>query len=223
MTPVSLNSSAIQPTYAPALSQKAGSQAGALSGSSVPAAGAPPDTLHLSPAALQETALTGRVAAGAQNGSLTADQAQQLYTQISTIHSQIVADQQADGGTLSPTDAQAIKQSQSELSQTIYGDAHNGAAPPSDPTAAGVNAREAQETGRIALNEKAGNLTSSQGQQLGSQLSTIQQQIATDEQANGGSLSQTDAQAISQLQNQFSKQIYETAHGTAAGQPTGTT
>jgi len=80
-----------------------------------------------------------------------------------------------------------------------------------------VSAREAQETGRIALNEKAGNLTSSQGQMLGSQLSSIQQQIAADEQANGGSLSKTDAQAISQLENQFSKQIYETAHGTAAG------
>jgi hypothetical protein len=50
---------------------------------------------------------------------------------------------------------------------------------------------------------------------LGSQLATIQQQIAADTQANGGSLSATDAQAINQLQNQLSQQIYEAAHGSA--------
>jgi hypothetical protein len=215
VTPVTFNSGT-QQAYTPLPVQKPGPQAGSLSGSSVSASGAPGDSLHLSPAALQEAALTGRVAADAQTGSLTADQAQQLYSQISTIHSTIVADRHADGGSLSPIDAQAIQQSQSQLSQTIYGDAHAGAAPPSDPTRAGQ--RAATETGRIVADQKAGNLSADQAQQLGSQLSAIQQQIASDEHANGGSLSKSDAQAINQLQNQFSDQIYEAAHGAAPSQ-----
>ena len=164
MTPVTFNSGT-QQAYTPTPVQKPGSQAGSLSGSSVQASGAPGDSLHLSPAALQEAALTGRVAADAQTGSLTADQAQQLYSQISTIHSTIAADRQADGGTLSPTDAQAIQQSQSQLSQTIYGDAHDGAAPPSDPTRAGQ--REATEAGRLVADQKTGTLSADQAQQLG--------------------------------------------------------
>ena len=215
MTPVSLNSN-IQPstTYAPPSSQKPGAPAGSVSGS-VQASDQPADNVQLSPAALGEVALTGRVAENVGAGNLTSDQAQQLYGQISSIHSQIVADRQADGGTLSSTDAQAIQHSQNQLRGTIYSDTHNGAAPPSDPTVTRAGAREAVEAGRIVLNEKAGNLSGDQAKQLGSQLGTIQQQIATDEQGNGGSLSATDAQAINQLQNQISQQIYEAAHGGA--------
>jgi predicted transcriptional regulator len=101
------------------------------------------------------------------------------------------------------------------LRGTLYSDTHNGAAPPSDPTVTRAGERSAVEAGRIVLNEKAGNLTGDQAKQLGSQLATIQQQIAADTQANGGSLSATDAQAINQLQNQLSQQIYEAAHGSA--------
>ena len=93
----------------------------------------PADSLQLSPAALREVSLTGRVAADADTGNLTSDQAQQLYGQVSSIHGQIGADRQSDGGALSPTDAQAIQQSQSQLRQTIYSDAYDGAPPPSAP------------------------------------------------------------------------------------------
>jgi hypothetical protein len=203
MTPVTFNSSSIQQTYAPASAQNPAS----LSGSSLQAPGQPADSLHLSPAALRETALTGRVAADAETGSLTSGQAQQLYGQVSSIHSQITGDLQADGGTLSTTDAQAIQQSQNQLSQTIYSDAHDGAAAPSDPNVTRAGGRDVVEAGRIVLNEKAGNLSGAQAQQFGSQLSGIHQQIATDEQANGGTLSSTEAQAINQLQNQLSAQL----------------
>jgi hypothetical protein len=214
LTPVSLNGNTQPATYAPASLQKPGAPAGSVSGS-VQASDQPADNVQLSPAALREVALTGRVAANVETGNLTSDQAQQIYGQISSMQSQIVADRQANGGTLSSTDAQAIRQSQNQLSGTIYSDAHNGAAPPSDPHVTLAGAREALEAGRIALNENAGNLGGDQAQQLGSQLGTIHQQIAADEQANGGTLSATDAQAINQLQNQFSQQIYEAAHGGA--------
>jgi hypothetical protein len=211
LTPVTLNN-AIQETYAPAPSQKPAPTA------SVQAT----DTVQLSRAALREVALTGRVAANAETGKLTSDRAQQLYGQVSSIHSQIVSDRQADGGTLSSSDAQAIQQAQSQLSQTVYSDAHDGAAAPPNPDATRAGARETLEAGRIVLNEKAGNLSGDQAQQLGSQLSTIQQQIAADKQADGGTLSSTDAQAINQLQSQLSQQIYATAHGATPGQSDGT-
>jgi hypothetical protein len=176
--------------------------------------------VQLSPAALREVALTGRVAANGDIGNLTSNQTQQLYGQISSIHGQIAADTQADGGTLSSTDAQAIQQSQNQLSGMIYSDAHNGAAPPSNPVAPQAVSREAVEAGRITLDQKAGHLIGSQATQLGAQLSTIQQQIAADLQANGGALSSTDAQAINQLQNQLSQQIEQAAHSvTTPNQP----
>jgi len=194
-----------------------------VGGSSVQESGQPADSVQLSPAALRETGLTGRVALNEKAGNLSGDQAQQLYGQIASIHSQIATDRQADGGTLSSTDAQAIQQLQSQLNQTIYSDAHNGTAPPSNPNVTQAGEREAVEAGRIVLNEKAGNVTTAQAQQLGSQLATIHQQIAADEQANGGPLNPADAQAINQLQNQFSQQIYEAAHGGATpGQSGGT-
>ena len=212
MSPVSLNTSTIQESYAPTPSQKAGSPSGSAPSDSVQPAGEPADSVQLSPAALREVALTGRVAGNVAAGNLTSNQKQQLFGEISSIRSQITADRQADGGTLSSTDAQTIQQLQNQLSGTIYSDAHKGAAPPSDLYVPQAATREALEAGRIVLNEKAGNLSSDQAQQLGSQLGTIQQQIATDEQANGGTLSPAAAQAINQLQNQLSQQIQETTH-----------
>ena len=211
MSPVSLNTSTIHESYAPTASQMASSPSGSAPSDSVQTVGEPADSVHLSPAALREVALTGRVAGNVAAGNLTSNQQQQLFGEISSIQSQITADRQADGETLSSTDAQTIKQLQDQLSGTIYSDAHNGAAPPSDPYVPQATTREALEAGRIVLNEKAGNLSSEQAQQLGSQLGTIQQQIATDEQANGGTLSPTAAQAINQLQSQLSQQIQETA------------
>jgi len=78
-----------------------------------------------------------------------------------------------------------------------------------------AGARGTLEAGRIALNEKAGNLSADQANQLSSQLATAQQETAADEQANGGTLSQADEKAINQQENQFSQQIYEAAHGGA--------
>jgi len=220
LTPVSLNGNTPPATYVPAFLQNPGAQAGPVP-ASAEASGQAADNVQLSPAALREVALTGRVAANVEAGNLTSDQAQQLYGQISSIASQIAADRQANGGKLSPSDRQALQQSQDQLSGTIYSDAHNGATPPSDPHVTLASAREAIEAGRIALNESAGNLSGEQAQQLGSQLGTIQQQIAADEQANGGTLSKADAQAIDQLQNQFSQQIYQAAHGVTPGQAGG--
>lgn len=163
---------------------------------------------------MREISFAGRVASQSQAGNLTGDQAQQLYGQISSIHSQTASDRQAGGGALSAADAQAIQQLQNQLSATIYSDAHNGAAPPASPNVTQAGARLSFEAGRIALNEKAGNLTAGQAQQLASQLGLIEHQIAANEQP-GAPSSPTEGTAISQLENMLSQEIYQTAHGAA--------
>jgi len=217
MTSVNLNAGALPDSYTPALSPKAvGSAASSAPGSTTRTPDISADTVQLSPAALREIALTGRVSLNAQAGNISSNQAAQLNGQISSIQSQIAADKQANGGTLSSYDAQGIRQLQNQLSQTVYSDAHNGAAAPTDPDVTQAGAREAVQAGRIALNETAGNLSSDQASQLNSQLSTIQQQIVSDKQANGGSLSAADASAINRTQSQLSRQIYDAAHNAAS-------
>jgi len=171
----------------------------------------PGDSVQISPEAQRQVLETGRIALNRMAGNITADQASALSGQLASIHKEIAADKANDGGTLSDADAQAINQLQNDLSQQIYGDAHNGAPLPTGGSAPGYAVREAFQGGRIALNEKAGNLTDAEAKPLLSQLSSIHQQIAADKAANGGTLSPGDAQTISQLQDQLSKQIYDAA------------
>jgi hypothetical protein len=212
MGPINVNTNALPQVYDPSGSQK---PSASPENSSGPAGAFSPDVIHLSPAA-RELALTGRVALNSQAGNLSSDQAQQLYSQIASIHSQIVADQQTNGGTLSSADAQAIEQLQNQLSQTAYSDAHNSAAPPADPAINKADVRVALQGGRSALNEKAGSLTSDQAQQLYSQVTNIYKQVVADQKANGGSLTTSEAPAMQQSQNQLSEEIYDMAHGVTA-------
>jgi hypothetical protein len=203
LTPITFSTSSMQQTYSPAPFETPASTT----------SDTPADSLHLSLAALREVTLTGRVAMNLADGNITSDQAGQLGGQVSSIQSQIAADLQADGGTLSPTDAQAIQQLQDQVSQTIYGDTHNGATLPPPATWSKAENRGDVEAGRIAMDETAGSISSDQAQQLDSQLSTIHQQMVTDMQANGGTLTPAEAQAINQLQSQLSQQISHAAHG----------
>ena len=217
MTSVNLNTNTLPETYAPVASPKTvESTTSSAAGSTAQTPDRSADTVQLSSAALREIALAGRVALNEQAGNITSGQAGQLNGQTSSIQTQIAADKQANGGTLSSSDAQAIQQLQNQLSQTVYSDAHNGAAAPTSSDVTKAESREVVQAGRIALSETAGNLSSDQANQLGLQLGTVQQQIARDEQANGGSLSTADAKAVNQAQNQLSRQIYDAAHNAAS-------
>jgi hypothetical protein len=184
------------------------SKAPASPASSSNANAAPTDVVDISPAGQLQTWEAGRIALNQGAGKLTSDQATQLYQQVSTIGAQIVADKQADGGTLSAQDKQAIKQSEIQLSTAIYSDVHNGATPPSTPPPTNdTQKRAVTQAGAIQLNLQAGNLTTGQAQQLMAQQATIDKQIASDEKANGGTLTQAQAQAINQLQNAADQQL----------------
>ncbi len=173
------------------------------------------DLTHSGDPSLRLTGETGRIALNAQAGNLTSDQATQLYQQVSSIQSQIAADKQG-GGSVSSQDQESIRQAESQLSASIYSDAHAGAAPPSTPPAHdAADQRATLQAGRITANEQNGNITSTQAQQLSQQQAQIDQQIASDKQANGGSLTKAQAQQINQLQDQANKQIYQDVHNTS--------
>jgi hypothetical protein len=138
-----------------------------------------------------QLSLAGRIALGVGDGKLTSSQGQQLDAQLQTINQQITS-----GGS-------GIGQLQSQLSEQIYGDGHNGATIPTGLTVSAGDERDFLEAGRIATQENAGNLTSSQGSQFFSQISQIYQQSQ-----NGAS-----ASATNQAQNQLSVEIYDAAHG----------
>lgn len=138
-----------------------------------------------------ELSLAGRIALGVKYGKLTSDQGQQLNAQLSTIHQQI------------ESGASDVSQAESQLSQQIYGDSHNGAAIPAGTTLSHAEARVLEQAGRVAVQENAGNLTSSQASQFYSQIVQIYQQ------SQSGAL----ASATNQAQNQLSVDIYNAAHG----------
>jgi len=173
----------------------------------------PADVVDIGSITRNEVMETGRIALLNQSGNLTSDQASQLYQQLAAIQAQIKADEQANGGTLTDENKQAIAQSQNQLSAAIYSDAHGGAAPPATPQAAGAaDKRAAAQAGRILLNEKAGNLSADQVTQLAATETQIDNTILADKQANGGTLTAAQAYTINQMQSAASKTIYDEAH-----------
>jgi hypothetical protein len=173
--------------YVPPVSSSnaASSSSSSASSTTAPTLAFPPtqDEVQLS--------LAGRIALGVGDGKLTSSQGQQLDAQLQTINQQITG-----GGS-------GIGQLQSQLSEQIYGDGHNGATIPTDLTVSAGDERDFLQAGRVVTQESAGNLTSSQGSQFFSQISQIYQQAQ-----NGAS-----ASATNQAQNQLSVEIYDAAHG----------
>jgi hypothetical protein len=145
-----------------------------------------------------ELSLAGRIALGVNDGELTSAQGQTLDSQLQTVNQTIQS-----GGS-------GISQLQSQLSQQIYGDTHNGATIPTGLTVTPSEGRDFFQAGRVAVQENAGNLTSAQGSQFLSQISQIYQQSQ-----NGASPAATN-----QAQNQLSAEIFDTAHNfTPNGNP----
>jgi hypothetical protein len=137
-----------------------------------------------------DLSLAGRIALGVGDGLLTSDQGQALTSQLQTISQQI----QSGGSNVS--------QLQSQLSQQIYGDGHNGATIPKDAPVSSAEVRDFIQAGRIVNQEAAGNLTSTQASQFFSEM------LQTYHQSQSG----TSASATNQAQNQLSVEIYDAAH-----------
>jgi hypothetical protein len=138
-----------------------------------------------------QLSLAGRIALGVNDGKLTSSQGQQLDSEL---------------GTLSQTAPGQLGQADSQLSEAIYGDTHNGATIPAGLTITPAVGRDFIQAGRVATQENAGNLTSAQGSQFLTQITQIYQQ----------SQSGASASATTQAQNQLSAEIYAAAQSNNA-------
>jgi hypothetical protein len=141
-----------------------------------------------------ELSLAGRIALGVNDGKLTNQEGQLLDSEL---------------GTLSETAPAQFSQLQSQISQQIYGDTHDGATIPTGLTVTTSESRDSIQAGRVARQENLGNLTSTQGSQFLNQITQIYKQSQND----------TSASATNQAQNQLSLAIYEAAHSDS-GTPT---
>lgn len=72
--------------------------------------------------------------------------------------------------------------------------------------------REIYQLGRVAYNQQAGNLTSTQASQLDAQIEQLQSSLSS-----GGSSGSSQGLTVNQLQNEISKEIYANAHGISNG------
>jgi hypothetical protein len=137
-----------------------------------------------------DLSLAGRIALGVGDGLLSTDQGQALTSKLQTISQQI----QSGGSNVS--------QLQSQLSEQIYGDGHNGANIPKDAPVTSAEVRDFIQAGRIVDQETAGNLTSTQASQFFSEM------LQTYQQSQSGA----SASATNQAKNQLSVEIYDAAH-----------
>ncbi len=151
------------------------------------ATSSPTSVSQLSPQDKVELSDAGRIALGVNDGKLTSVQGQQLDSEL---------------GTLQQTQPAQFGQLQSQISQQIYGDAHNGATIPTGVTPSPATNQDVLLAGRVAFQENAGNLTSTQGSQFLTQIGQIYQQSQ-----NGAS-----ASATTLAQTQLGTEIYDTAH-----------
>lgn len=209
-----------QPVSQPAVITQSGYNPGAPAPQvpSVPTTGQP-DKVDLSPAA-RAVLEAGRIAVDAKSGNLTGSQATQLSAQLSTIGQQISADKQANGGTLTTADAASIFSAQNQFGQQIYADNNAGKTSTSPQTPiTSSDARQVFQAGRVALDEQSGKLTSTQAAQLSSQIASTQSTVTADLKASGGTLTASQAQAVTLLQNQLSAQIYQTANPSGVSNP----
>jgi hypothetical protein len=166
----------------------------ATSSSAPPASSSSNGVEQPSPLDKVELSDAGRIALGVNDGKLTSAQAQDLDFELSTLTQQLKT-----GG----SDTSAL---QSQLSQQIYGDTHNGATIPAGTTVTPAVQRDFILAGRVATQENAGNLTSTQSTGFLDQIGQIY------EQSQNGA----PALATNQAQNQLSVEIYDTAHNIAS-------
>ena len=112
----------------------------------------------------------------------------------------------------------AAKSSSTNTSQAST--SSTGTSDPTDTVHLSLNQiRDSFQDARISYNKKNGNITSDQAAALQSQIATVQQTVATDEQSNSGPLTHDQKVAINQMQNQISSQIYDMANDLTTGSP----
>src|SRR2546421_5403862 len=151
-----------------------------------------------------------RIAQGAKSGQLTAGETANLETKEAAINGETKADRAANGGKLTAAEKKQINGQQNQLSKQIYKDEHNANTAHEGNNKVGQRRENQQD--RIAQGVKSGQLTAGETAKLENQQKGINQQVAADRKANGGTLTASEKKQVNKEQNAASKNIYHKKH-----------
>jgi hypothetical protein len=151
-----------------------------------------------------------RIANGVQSGQLTAGETANLEKKEAAINKETATDRAANGGKLTAAEKKQINGQQNQVSKQIYKDKHNANTQHYGNNK--VDQRRENQQDRIAQGIKSGQLTPGETAKLENQQKGINQQVAADRKANGGTLTASEKKQVNKEQNSASKNIYHKKH-----------
>jgi hypothetical protein len=151
-----------------------------------------------------------RIAEGVKSGQLTAGETSKLETKEAAINGETKADRAANGGKLTAAEKKQITGQQNQVSKQIYKDKHNASTQHYGNNK--VDQRRENQQDRIAQGIKSGQLTAGEAAKAENQQKGINQQVAADRKANGGTLTASEKKQVNHEQNAASKNIYHKKH-----------
>jgi hypothetical protein len=151
-----------------------------------------------------------RIAQGVKSGQLTAGETSKLETKEAAINGETKADRAANGGKLTAAEKKQINGQQNQLSKQIYKDKHNASTQHYGNNK--VDKRRENQQDRIAQGIQSGQLTAGEAAKAENQQKGINQQVAADRKANGGTLTASEKKQVNHEQNAASKNIYHKKH-----------
>ena len=151
-----------------------------------------------------------RIAQGVKSGQLTAGETANLETKEAAINGETKADRAANGGKLTAAEKKQINGQQNQMSKQIYKDKHNASTQHYGNNK--VDQRRENQQDRIAQGIKSGQMTAGEAAKAENQQKGINQQVAADRKANGGTLTASEKKQVNKEQNAASKNIYHKKH-----------
>ena len=193
------------PSSQPAPQAQSGSSAAATPATAATPAAKPKPTV-----AQRKENQQDRIAQGVKSGQLTAGETANLETKEAAINGETKADRAANGGKLTAAEKKQINGQQNQVSKQIYKDKHNANTAHYGNNKVGQRRENQQD--RIAQGIKSGQLTAGETAKLENQQKGINQQVAADRKANGGTLTASEKKQVNKEQNAASKNIYHKKH-----------
>jgi len=185
-------------------------QSGSSATATTPATTATPAAKPKPTVAQRKENQQDRIAQGVKSGQLTAGETANLETKEAAINGETKADRAANGGKLTATEKKQINGQQNQMSKQIYKDKHNASTQHYGNNK--VDQRRENQQDRIAQGIKSGQMTAGEAAKAENQQKGINQQVAADRKANGGTLTASEKKQVNKEQNAASKNIYHKKH-----------
>lgn len=153
-----------------------------------------------------------RIGQGIENGSLTPGEATRLERNEGRMKREEQRMRAQNGGKLTAADRAKLDQQQAHLSKQIYNQKHDAQTVANQDPKNRVNQREDNQQDRIGRGVANGSLTSGEAAHLEKNQARIDNEVAKDRAANGGSLTSQERQQVKAQENRQSHAIYKAKH-----------